>query len=247
MKLHQIIAVEKGAKTKAHTVLTEQYHLLQKEALLSGIERVYRPLDEENGERLPPESTRVQATVADSIAAVSATLSDLFDVTFSRETANCSAIADVVVDGQTILTGVPVTYLLFLEKQLTGLHTFVSKLPTLPLTETWAADAQTGLWATGMAQSVRTKKVPRVLVKSVATVEHPAQTEVYHEDVQVGTWTTRKFSGALPQSAVRQMTSRVEALQRAVKIAREEANESEAPSRNGAGQRVLDFVFNGTI
>lgn len=247
MKLHQIIAIEKGAKTKAHTVLTDQYHLLQKEALLGGIERVYRPLDEENGERLPAESTRVQATVAESIAAISTVLSDLFDVTFTRESANCSAVADVVVDGTVLLTGVPVTYLLFLEKQLTSLHTFVSKLPTLPLSETWQEDEQTGWFATAPAQTVRTKKVPRVLEKAPATPQHPAQVEVYHEDVQVGNWTTRKFSGALPQSVVRQMTTRVEQLQRAVKVAREEANESEATARTGAGERVLNFVFNGTI
>jgi len=35
---------------------------------------------------------------------------------------------------------VPATYLLFLEKQLTDLHTLVSKLPVLDASETWVFD-----------------------------------------------------------------------------------------------------------
>ena len=58
-KLNQIIAVEKGVKSRSLQELTEAHHALQKPALLSGITRTYRPRDEE-GEQLPPESTRVQ-------------------------------------------------------------------------------------------------------------------------------------------------------------------------------------------
>ena len=47
-------------------------------------------------------------------------------------------------------------------------------------------------------QTLRTKKVPRNHVKAEATEKHPAQVEVYYEDVAVGYWTTVKFSGALP-------------------------------------------------
>jgi hypothetical protein len=38
-------------------------------------------------------------------------------------------------------------------------------------------------------------------VKAEATEKHPAQVEVYHEDVVVGQWKTVKFSGALPPGA----------------------------------------------
>ncbi len=49
-KLNQIIAVEKGVKSRSFQELTEAHHALQKPALLSGIARTYRPKDEE-GER----------------------------------------------------------------------------------------------------------------------------------------------------------------------------------------------------
>ena len=58
-KLNQIIAVEKGVKSSALSEMTKQYQLLQKSGLLVGLSRTYQPKDEE-GEELPPESTRVQ-------------------------------------------------------------------------------------------------------------------------------------------------------------------------------------------
>jgi len=57
-KLNQIIAVEKGIKSQSLRDLTDSHQMLQKTSLLSGISRTYRPKDEE-GEQLPPESTKV--------------------------------------------------------------------------------------------------------------------------------------------------------------------------------------------
>ena len=50
-KLNQIIAVEKGVKSKAHQDLTAAQHGLQKPALLAGISRTYQPKDEEGEQR----------------------------------------------------------------------------------------------------------------------------------------------------------------------------------------------------
>jgi hypothetical protein len=47
----------------------------------------------------------------------SATLTRLFDVTPTKDWANCEARADVKVDGRVLVPDVPVAYLLFLEKQ----------------------------------------------------------------------------------------------------------------------------------
>ena len=49
--------------------INKAYQKLQKAALLSGISRIYRPKDEE-GERLPGESTKVQLKTEDIIDAV---------------------------------------------------------------------------------------------------------------------------------------------------------------------------------
>lgn len=241
MKLNQVIAIEKGIKSRSLQELTEAHHTLQKPALLAGIARTYRPKDEE-GEQLPPESTRVQVKAEEIIRATSESLTKLFDVVATKDWANCSAKADVRVDGTVLLSQVPATYLLFLEKQLVDIHTFIKKLPVLDAAEAWVFDTSADSWATEPVQTLKTKKVPRNHVKAEATDKHPAQVEVYYEDIVVGTWRTIRFSGALPARRVNELLQRVEKLQEAVKFAREEANNMEVEEQK-IGATVFTYLF----
>ncbi len=240
-RLNQIIAVEKGVKSRSFQELTEAHHALQKPALLAGITRTHQPKDEE-GEQLPPEATKVQVKAEEIIRQTGGILTRLFDVTATKDWTNCTARADVVLDGQPLLTQVPVTYLLFLEKQLVDLHTFVRKLPVLDAADSWTYDASADCWATEPVQTVKTKKVPRNHVKAEATEKHPAQVEMYYEDVVVGHWKTVKFSGALPARRVNELLERVEKLQQAVKFAREEANGVDVTDQE-VGDRVFRYLF----
>jgi hypothetical protein len=240
-RLNQIIAIEKGIKSRSVQELAAAQQALQKPALLAGIARTYRPKDEE-GEQLPPESNKVQVKAEEVLRQTVEILTKLFDVTATKDWTNCRARADVVVDGQTLLAQVPVSYLLFLEKQLADLKTFIKKLPVLDPAETWAFDPSADCWATEPVQTVRTKKIPRNHVKAEATEHHPAQVEVYYEDVTVGYWRTLKFSGALPASRINELLGRMERLQQAIKFAREEANSTETEEQRVA-QRVFQYLL----
>jgi hypothetical protein len=240
-KLNQIIAVEKGIKSKSVQQLAETQRTLQKLSLFSGISRTYRPKDEE-GEQLPPESNKVQVKVDDIIRETTEVLTKLFDITATKDWTNCQAKADVVVGEQTLLTQVPVNYLLFLEKQLADLHSFIKKLPTLDPSETWNFDPNADCWATEPIQSLKTFKMPRNHVKAEATEHHPAQVEVYYEDITIGYWRTIKFSGALPAQRIHELLNRLEKLQQAVKFAREEANNTEAQEQK-VGERIFQYLF----
>ncbi|OIV38425.1 hypothetical protein BIV57_05910 [Mangrovactinospora gilvigrisea] len=240
-KLNQIIAVEKGVKASSFRELTDAHHALQKPALLAGLSRTYQPKDED-GEELPAESTRVQVRAEEVLKETAAVLTRLFDVTATKDWANREAVADVVVDGAPLLRDVPVSYLLFLEKQLTDLHTFVRKLPVLDAAEAWTQDPSSDAFRTEPVRTVRTRKVPRNHVKAEATEHHPAQVEMYFEDVPVGTWTTVKFSGALPARRVNELTDRVERLQEAVKFAREEANSRDVEDRH-TGRPLFEWLL----
>lgn len=72
-KLNQIIAVEKGVKSKTQQDLTAIQRRLDKPSLLAGIARTYQPKDEE-GEELPPESTRVQLRAEEVLREAAASL-----------------------------------------------------------------------------------------------------------------------------------------------------------------------------
>ena len=66
----------------------------------------------------------------------------------TKDKANCNARADVKVDDTVIVKDAPVTFLLFLEKQLNDLKTFVGKIPTLSSDEDWTFDANANLYKT---------------------------------------------------------------------------------------------------
>lgn len=240
-KLNQIIALTAGKKSQAHKTITEAYQNLQKTSLLEGISRNYKPKDDE-GEQLPPEKKLVQSKVKDSVRGVVAALTDLFDIVATQDQANCQARANVQVDGTVVLKNVPVTTLLFLEKQLVDIHTFVEKLPTLDPGEAWSYNPDVDHYASEPYQTTKTKKVMKNHVKAEATKEHPAQVETYTEDVVVGYWTTIKFSGSIPAKEKNELLDRVRKLQEAVKLAREEANGMEVETKK-IGAAVLQHIF----
>ena len=240
-KLNQVLAVEKGVKSSANKRFTEIYHLIQKQPLLSGIARSYTPKDQD-GDQLPSESTKVQVKASEILDEVRNTLTDLFDVTATKDWGNLKATADVKVGSKVLVEAAPVTYLLWLEKQLVDLHTVISKVPTLDPTEEWEFDDAQDCYRTVPTETVRTKKIPRNHVKAEATDKHPAQVEVYHEDVVMGYWKTIKYSGALPASRVNELLRRVEQLQNAVKTAREEANSIEVQQKN-VGSSIFDWLL----
>jgi hypothetical protein len=240
-KLNQLIAVESGLKTSTTKAVTEVFRNLNRINLFTGITRTYAPKDDE-GDKLPAESTLVQTNVKNALEAFQSASERLFDVTLTKERANAQAAADVVVDGKAILKNVPVTYLLFLEKKLVDINTFVLALPTLDPSSVWVRDENTGNYVTEPVQTVRTKKVPRNWVKAPATDKHPAQVEIFHEDVIVGTWTKRDLSGAIPVTVKADLLERVEKLSSAVKFAREEANSAEVKD-DKAADAVFTYLF----
>lgn len=240
-KLNQVLAIEKGVRSKSDRLITDRYQQVEKEPLLSGISRVYTP-KEEDGDQLPSEQTLVQVKVGEVLKANAADFTSLFDVVLTKDAGNQGASADVVIDDQTILSGVPVSTLLFLEKQLTDLYTVCRKLPTLDPADTWSYDPQRSIYVTEPEERVRNKKVPRNHVLAEATDKHPAQVQVYNEDIVAGTWKTIKFSGAMPIDEHKALLDRIAALQNAVKYAREQANSLEVQWQE-MGKTVFDFIL----
>lgn len=240
-KLNQIIAVANGKKTKTQEILTEIYKKVQKPELFQGLSRTYRPLDE-NGETKPPESKVMQSSVNEAITEFSNSIADLMDVVYTQDEANCLARADVVVDGRTVAQNVPVTHLLFMEKQLVDIRTFISKLPVLDPSENWSFDQNRACYVTPTTFTNATKKILRAFEKSPATNSHPAQVETYSEDVKVGEWDLVKFSTAMPVKTKKEIAERVEKLIEAVKFAREQANSSEIEQKK-IGKNIISFIF----
>lgn len=243
-KLNAILAVEKGRRTDLHTRITSLHKATQQPSLMTGHHKKYTP-KREDGEAFPDDTQVVQLTHEAAIKDITGALVALLDTVAIKDWSNCEAKADVAVDGKVFLPQVPVTYLLFLEKELHDLRTFVEKLVELDPAERWRYDPSTGLHQSEPVQTQKTKKEQRPIVLYHATEHHPAQTQLITEDVVIGHWTTIKYSGAIPRPRKRELLDRIIKLEEAVKHARERANSGEAVELN-VGRRILDFIFEGT-
>lgn len=239
--LNKIVAVEKGVKTRTETEITKVYHLAQKGDLFTGLARSYTPKDDD-GDALPPENQVIAAKVEDLIAGFADAQVVFSNVIATKDWGNCDAKADIVIDGNTIVANVPVTYLLFLEKKLIEVKAFISKLPVLPPTENWTWDDQLLCWRSEPASTTKTRKVPDVQVLYEATDKHPAQVAPFTRDEVVGTWTTVKFSSAYPASRIAQLSAKATEMLEAVKFAREQANMTEAPQIKVA-EDIFGYIF----
>lgn len=241
-KLAQLIAVEKGVKNRAEKKQTELYHLIQKPQLFAGLSKTYKPL-KEDGLVLPSEGVLLQAKAEDVITQLTVAVTRLIDVTASKDTSNCLAKADVTVGSKVIAAQIPVTTLIFLEKALVDISTNLGKYPTLDPAQEWVYDGDAGAYRSkDPVKTIRAKKVPQAFVKYEATEQHPAQVEVFTEEVPEGTWTKTDFSGALSADRVAGIQFRVEQLLTAVKYAREQANTIDVVDVE-IGANILDFVF----
>jgi len=244
-KLHQTTAVLKGVKSRVYGEVTNLHKDSQKPEPFNGFAKTYRKKDEE-GEDYPPESKRVVLVAAEVLKKLSKLETEVFDITAQQEWANMQAKADVVVDGLTVLKDVPVTYLLFLEKQVTDIRTFIDKMPVLDENKDWSADPNSRLFRTEKVTTHKTKKVQRAIVKYDAVIKDgqalPAQTEMITEDVITGWWDTVFQSGALPAPRKEQLLDRVDKFLRAVKMARETANDQEV-SEHKIGDAVFGYLF----
>ncbi len=241
-KLNQIIAVVQGKKSRAQQELTAAHRGWNLDAI-TGISKTYQPKDED-GDRLPPESKMISLNVCDSIDEIKGRLVSLWDAVATQETGNTTAKAAVASTNGGV--ELPVTVLLFLEKQLVDLHTFAAGLPVLPPDRAWRFDDNRNCYVTDPLGSIRTQKMPTVITKAEPTKEHPAQTDLYMKDVNVGTWTTTHMSSAIPSKVKAEVLTRIEELQDAVKSARESANSAEVEQVR-IGEAILSHVFGSLL
>ena len=240
-KINQIIAIEKGVKSRSYAEIDSLRKVLKKQDLFNGFAKEYQP-KEEGAETLPPEKKIVAHTTSAVLADMDKSWSDYLNITARKDWSNCAAKANVVVDGNTLLADVPVTYLLFLEKQITDLRTIVTDIPTLDPAETWIKDENSGLFTTQPVMTHRTKKVPKVVVMYPAMDKHPAQTQLLQEDITDGHWRTVKQSGAMPATEKRVLVDKLEKLLRAVKEAREAANGADESDSPNAGDAIFRYL-----
>jgi len=247
-KLHEILAVEQGLGETANRITKEVASTLaNKKSIFAGLTKEHEVFAEDKQHlKQSTEIKEVESTVDEQLSFMGTHVAQYWDVSLQKEAANQKAVADIVVDNVTLAFNVPSIVLLGLEKKLTALLSVYNAVPTLDAAKAWEEDpgySKRGVFRTkhtAERQQAVTNKVWKEV--SAATVQHKAQI-VQDEEVEVlGKYTISEFSGAISSFDKAEKLSRLTALIRAVKTARQRANGAEVDTSLTIGSILLDYI-----
>jgi hypothetical protein len=246
-KLHELLSVAGNLKSQADKVRTDLMETFEKKRQLFGEKIVSFTPSLEGANTVVETQSDLQSTVPKELEWIAVHLAKALDIQYQISEANMEARADVVLeDGSVLLKLLPATQLLELENRLQEIQGLVVKVPTLDPAKGFILDTARGKGVFKAREVVkpRSKKVMKVLVKYEATKEHPAQTDVYNEDVPVGVILEQEWSGMITPAAKAEMLDRCEQVLRAVKRARSRANDLDVDvTSKKIGKQVLSFIF----
>lgn len=244
-KLHELLGSQSQVFTQATKVRTDLQTTFDKRPLLFG-ERIVKFQPSEEGVQAAIESqSSIQSTIAKELRWFTDLVAKALDSEATIDIGNTKAKADVVLDdGTTLLTGLPATQLLQLDKRLGEVLQFVQTVPTLDPAKgfTLAPDRGEGIYIAREVHKKRTRKDQAALVLLAPTVQHPGSAVQITKDVEIGTIVEQEWSSLITPATKSLMLERVEELRRAVKQARARANDIEVADVK-IGKTLLDYVF----
>lgn len=241
IQLAALVGQVKAQAEITNRVTSDGYKLLDKPDKFTGLERTYQPT-EDDGEQLPPESKQVEQTVDLILERALGVTRQHVELMATRDVANQSASAAIVVDGQVLTAKLPTTTLIALEKIFRDLHAQAKRIPTRNPQVNFVAtkSAVIGGAITTVATSAPTARdkftsIDEVVVVVPASDKHPAQTAVRKTQKRIGRWTEFQLSGAWDEAKKAALIDRIEKLMHAAKAAIAEAN-----------AREVEFVFDAS-
>lgn len=246
-KLHELLAVEGNLKTTAFKALADLLNTFEKKRHHFSEKLTTFKSFEENKPDAVEAALDLQSTIPKEIDWIKPFLAKAIDAGFQVAEANTAARADVVLDnGHALLSQIPATALLELEKRIKELQDFIMLIPTLDPAKGFTSDAARGadVFQARPISKTRTKKENKPLLLAPATDKHPAQVQLVVEDVAIGTILEQEWSGLITTSRKGTLIERVEEVLRSVKQARARANETVLDaSQNKIGNKLLDHIF----
>ena len=246
--LHEILAVETGLAETANRVQKETTKTLEnKKTIFTGLLKAHELFaDEDQHKTQANESKEVESTVKEQLDYASVEIGRYWDSIFKKEEANQRAKADIIIDGQVIVEGIPSIVLLSMEKKLSSLLGMYNAIPTLDAAKAWEPDTtyfKKDVFRTKhnreTQQAVSVKDFQEI---SPATVQFKAQVVEFVKTEVVGKFIQTDYSGMLTSVDKAEKIQRLTALIRAVKTARQRANTTEVNQELRFGKELLDYI-----
>jgi hypothetical protein len=247
-KLHELLAVEKSLRSQAEATPADLINTFEKKRTHFTEQIITFHSNKEGIEPKVESKMAIQTTVPKELEWISAKIDAAIDAAYQIDETNTVAQADIVLDnGRVLLTGIPATSLLSLEKRIVEIHQLVDSIPTLDPTKGFAPDTDrgAGIFRARDVTKPRTEKVFDYVVMVAPTDKHPAQVKELMKDVSTGDIVQQEWSSLVTVSDKGDMLDRVEELARAIKKARSRANEQEVDKDQKIASYLTNYVFKG--
>jgi hypothetical protein len=247
-KLHELLAVEGDLQGASKKILEETETTFSKRAdHFQGSVKTLTLFDEVKNEQEGGVTERKElvTTVGDKLRYAFGSIEKYYDAVLQKELTNQKTSSDLIINGEVIAKNLPATFLLGLETKLKQLRAIFMAIPTLQPGVSWVADvdAGEGVYKSQHPQvTYRTEKTIHHKVVYEATKEHPAQVHAWNEDIKVGKYMKADVSGMLSVAEKSNRLSRVDTLLRAVKKARQRANNIDVVHAE-IGKKITDYIM----
>jgi len=244
-QLHEILAVDQDRANSASAAISETLVTFTKKAThFTGQTRTVNFFDETRQGEDTVDQKAIDDTVMSRLEFMGKRVSPSYDTLMTKEATNQNAVADVVIDGVTIIENAPSTYLLAMEKRLSALVDTYRSIPTLAPSVEWDIDESAefeGVYKSSPQTQMKTEKVLGSVVLYDATPEHPAQIKETSQDKSVARIETIHFSGMISPARKARILDRLAKMISAFKQARQRANTTEIQDRK-SGKAIFDYL-----
>lgn len=246
-KLIELLAVESQLKDQAQATRADLGNTFEKKRhLFESKIKTFTPIAD-GAPAVTEEESDIQSSVESELKWIAGITSKQIDTSYAVAEANTTARADVVLDGQStpLLTGVPATALLELDKRVAEIHDLIKRAPTLDPAKGFQADTArpTGTFKAREVRKTRTQKVEEWKVVVPATDKFPAQVQKVVEDRVTGTIQEQEWSAMITPSRKAALLEKTENLRRAIKQALQRANSTDAPEPPTVGATIWGYVL----
>ncbi len=243
-RLHEVLAVEGELQNVAKKMLAESERTMGKESLFMGQVRVLSMFDQSLDRENTIERHELTTTVDENLSFLFPHLARYWDAVAQKDATNQAAVADVIIDGKTVLKAVSATTLLGLETKLAELRKVLMTIPTLAPGVSWIDDTQeqAGVYKTAYPEKTF-KSIKDIQFKTAAkaTKEHPEQIAQLPTTTNVGGYETIKWSGMYAPITKADILGRLDTIRNAIKQARTRANNTEVVHAS-VGDVILKFI-----
>jgi hypothetical protein len=253
-KLFALLAVEPDLSKACKSIINEASKTLGKREFFTGSEKKLRMFDDQVESTFPVEHQKMTTTVNEKLAYVEPFIIKYWDAVYQKDLTNCTAKADLVLDGKVVAKDVPATFLLGLEAKLKNLRDLYLTIPTLGSGIDWEIAKNLGddvYKRVTPEESTKTQTGFRAIVLYHAKFpkegergeSQPAQVEKISETKDIGMYEKQVWSGMLSPADKSKLIGRIDTAMMSVKDARSRANS--VPVVNGeVTKELFDFVHN---